>query len=206
MKWNNVYILICDNNEPVFFEMEKYHRESCWLPDYRCLRITGNRIVDSIGRHASLCQLDLSSKLIVLAHGPSGSINLNGVPSPANVFFNLLSGSGLRSVGLISFKACSLGGEAFLDEFMRSVNATPGTQVGWVKGYIDGVGFQRPGPEMSDAIRKDFRTGYRVGNAEIKACYESNGSANKRSDFARIRIVKGNVDVYPLLPSSRYFL
>ena len=47
---------------------------------------------------------------------------------------SMLRANGLRAVGLITFKACNVGGGTFLEDFVAALSSR-GVTVGWAKGY-----------------------------------------------------------------------
>jgi hypothetical protein len=74
---------------------------------------------------------DMCDKLIIVAHGtPSAVGNFS-----ARDLSGYLSMSGLQRMGLITFKACNVGKDRFLYEFLKKL-AQNQVYVGWAKGYM----------------------------------------------------------------------
>jgi nitrogen regulatory protein PII-like uncharacterized protein len=87
----------------------------------------------------SLVRITEKDKLFIFGHGNSVGIAWMssgdlGSSHNANSLAQLLYGSGLRRVGLITFKACYVGRADFLKQFAMAL-AGQGIAAGWLKGY-----------------------------------------------------------------------
>ncbi|MCB1921537.1 MAG: hypothetical protein KDJ28_16400 [Candidatus Competibacteraceae bacterium] len=79
-----------------------------------------------------------SDKLIIVAHGAVDHLTaLKGFMSSTGAvrLCRALFDAGLREVGLISFKACHIGQQNFLEDLIAEFTKN-GILVGWLKGYM----------------------------------------------------------------------
>ncbi|MBS7704433.1 hypothetical protein [Chelatococcus asaccharovorans] len=105
---------------------------------------------------------------------------------------DLLEKTGLREVGLISFKACLIGKLSSLDILslylkIRKINH------GWLIGYLENALLPLPKSGNPWHIRIDTD----------EDMYLHSEFGYKSADCDRIRLVKGNIDV--ILPGTRRF-
>lgn len=136
----------------------------------------------------SLAPVDRTSKLMIVSHG--NEYGLRGMD--AATLGRKLVNAGLKEVGLISFKACLVGKEGFLEILSKDI-AMRGIDHGWLIGYRDTTllpcsYFGSPWHTCIDTD-EDLFLHYTYGY--------------KSSDQNRIRLVKGNIDV--VLPGTRRF-
>lgn len=205
MKWGKLYILLGDHYDRLLLDELDYYRGRYGIPHANCFRMEGGGIKGTGDNgHSPLGELDLSSKLIVLAHGSPDTIELMGRSYHPSELFQLLYACGLREAGLISFKVCYLGQGTFLETFKECAGRRSGVRLGWLSAYIDNACFMRPSDDAPESYRQVFRTGFRVGMQETNLCFDSHGTAAKFADAKRVKIIKGNAPAFPLLPSSRF--
>ncbi len=69
-------------------------------------------------------------KLFIFAHADQDKVDVYGPKEMADA----LHGWGLKTIGLITFKACNVGSGNFLDDFKTAYSST-GIQAAWLKGY-----------------------------------------------------------------------
>lgn len=127
-----------------------------------------------------LADLTESSKLIIIGHGDG--IKMEGMVCHQLIDY-LVDVTGLRTVGLISFKACCLGG-SFLNDFLFYADDRD-LKVGWLVGYKDEIFWSKSRASMI------------VGDPITK-------KAPVNIEKAPARVLKGNIDVHPLKPSIRF--
>lgn len=134
----------------------------------------------------SLAGVTLGSKLIVVGHACSTSV----VSLYPAALVEALSDIGLKQVGLVSFKGCQVGHANFLDSFVKA--ATGRIQVGWCLGYRD------------DSRASEHSHMFVGAERFWRWFHPFPASVMKRSDEHRIKVVRGNVQVVPRKPSSRF--
>ncbi|WP_158747377.1 hypothetical protein [Acidisphaera sp. L21] len=105
-----------------------------WLPNFDLGKFT------PLASH-SLAGVTQDDKLFIFAHGNDYGVAymaddfpMNASVENANALADLLRRSGLRSVGLITFRACFVGQNNFLRDFALAL-AGRSIKVGWLKGY-----------------------------------------------------------------------
>jgi hypothetical protein len=79
----------------------------------------------------SFLRCNKRDKLLIFAHGSPSDV----AGHSARVLAALLATWGLKEIGLITFKACSVGKENFLEDFLKYA-AQHGAAIGWAKGYM----------------------------------------------------------------------
>jgi hypothetical protein len=90
---------------------------------------------------ASLVTLNTTDKLFIFAHGNNFGVAymaddtpINAMGDNAMALAKMLRQHGLTQVGLITFKACYVGRDRFLENFSSAL-ALNGIRAGWIKGY-----------------------------------------------------------------------
>ncbi|MBS0340607.1 MAG: hypothetical protein JSS56_08760 [Proteobacteria bacterium] len=125
---------------------------------------------------ANCVQSDLSTKVIICAHG--GKLGLNG-NMDADDCASYLKRLGVSQAGLIAFKACSVGKADFLENLAKALNER---QIAF--GYL--IAYRHGTWKTSGGRMRGF-----WGALEVKG-----------KDKDRVRIVKGNANVQA--PGPRY--
>ncbi|MBS7697753.1 MULTISPECIES: hypothetical protein [unclassified Chelatococcus] len=136
----------------------------------------------------SLAAVDRTSKLMIVSHGSEFGLCSMDMATLVSKLVN----SGLKEVGLISFKACLTGKGRFLDILSKDI-AMRGIDHGWLIGYRETamLTFSYFGSPWHTCINSD---------EDIDLHYYH---GYKSADNDRIRLVKGNIDV--VLPGTRRF-
>lgn len=131
--------------------------------------------------HANcLANLTLDSKLIIMGHGIPQKMEDR---TPGELVQYLVQTLGLRTVGVISFKTCLIGDGKFLEDFVMRANRY-GLKVGWLVGYKT---------EVHWSVSKKTI----VYTMEESLFYS-------REEKAEAKVVKGNIEVYPVELSERF--
>jgi len=136
----------------------------------------------------SLAAADRSSKLMIVTHGSESG--------PGGIFMKMLAvklkDAGLKEVGLISFKSCFMGNDEFLDYFSLYLSKNLGIDHGWLIAYRGEI----------TTLKSRFGVAWHMSLVTYEDIF-FHRHEHKDSDSARIRLVKGNIDV--ILPGSRRF-
>jgi hypothetical protein len=138
-----------------------------------------------------LRHIDLASKLIIIGHGNPWL--LEGMT--AWQLAHKLRQAGLKQVGLISFKSCNLGVDAFLEDLAVGLSA-PCVRFGWLIGYRGPV-WMVSGPTRTDG--QGIVPHEAVGWEDLAL----HRFGLKNPDRERIKLVRGNTAV--TIPGSRRF-
>jgi hypothetical protein len=93
---------------------------------------------------------DSRTKLMICGHGHKlgmASAGSDDYDYEARHIAGILQGTGMKQVGLISFKACDIGKKEFLENLLRALKGT--VDVGYVIGYKGGVNLDSGGKMRS---------------------------------------------------------
>jgi hypothetical protein len=216
MRWNNLFLIklapdkTIDDAADVYRKWEGVPEDQCWAdpacPGWKELK-------DGCFQQCSR-KPTIGDKLMIIAHGsptqvgiPSSSANATqldaGFDGPTLAKY--LRNWGVQEFGLITFKACYIGGGNFLEKF---VAVLPKFQlsVGWVKGY--------KGPATT--IERDWLDAQTVGGKEGQPYESITRESGMLSSFLsslgvpaygddRLKIVRGNAaSVVTVKGSSRF--
>jgi hypothetical protein len=144
----------------------------------------------------SLTPVDEKDKLFIFGHGnrvgiawmADYSLTESGRSAPSNALAlaEYLHAHGLRKVGLITFKACLVAKNDFLQNFALALGVC-GIEAGWIKGY---KGFSDTfRPEIDKA--KEFVSSDKEGNNELTNPDLSKATGKDLVNNERYRIVRG---------------
>ena len=197
MKWTDAAIVALDPTDPIVMRHARAWRDRYSIPMDRCFAYS-NTAIDGFqpAEAHSLSFAGLSTKLIVVCHGLEQGLVVQRRLCFAESAAGLLVAWGLRSVGLISFKACLLGAGTFLNDVEADLRRRQ-VQIGWLIGYRHAVRLGAGRHEV--AFYDDERI-----HVDERIRLATNWSA-KQADEGRVKIVKGNVHVVPPAGPTKRF-
>jgi hypothetical protein len=174
MSWAKNYVLVPDASDKSVQSLAKAMAKRYAVPPQNCF---ADVAFDSFQKESADCvQSDLSTKLIVCAHGCKFGLSSN---LDANGVATYLKKLGVSSVGLVAFKACEVGKDSFLDDLSDALDKN---QISF--GYL--IAYKGSVWKASGGRMRGF-----WGSWEIKG-----------KDKDRVRIVQGKAHV--AAPGPRY--
>ena len=145
MKWRTTWVLVFQAAKDTASEKEtiwssaKQYALKYRVPPAQCFANEdgGGKMFTKLDK-GSLKGLQGNDKLIIVAHGAVDHLtalkSFMSTTGAARLCRELFS-AGLREVGLISFKACYIGQQNFLEDLVAEFTKN-GMLVGWLKGYM----------------------------------------------------------------------
>jgi hypothetical protein len=191
MKWNDAAIIALDPRDPTVMRHAQAWRDRYSIPLDRCFAYSDTAVDGFRPLEAkSLSFAGLSTKLIVVCHGLERGLVVQGELVFAESMAGLLVAWGLRSVGLLSFKACLLGVGTFLNDVEADLRRRR-VEIGWLIGYRHEVRLGLGRHEVADGADERLRV--------------ATNWRGKQADEGRVKIVKGNVHVVPTSGPTKRF-
>ncbi len=191
MSWNNVFVLELHHSSDriedrqIIMDATDAYTEKYGVPKER--RWTNDLIRGAKLKYLKLPPpgspmlntIKLEDKLMIVGHGTKK--DLAGLSGEG--LAKLLSEWGLQAVGLVTFKACHVGREKFLDEFIAGCTKHT-IKAGWAKGYNGSAA------TTSNYHEEIFNPNYDDSVPDF--LNEMRGQGEFLTGAARYRIVKGN--------------
>ncbi|WP_039056493.1 hypothetical protein [Enterobacter sp. Bisph1] len=177
MKWNNVAILVLSKIdfavETTVFNCLRNYPSSYLVSKYPPEKGSALKNVELAVGGILTSKLTLFSKLIIVAHGTHDTCGLY-FPGLLAVYLNYL---GVRKVGLISFKVCSIGEGLFLETFAHEC-IKYNIEFGWCLGYRGSVHSYRNHLALCDSTMDNILRLVSFGQLKL-------------SDDQRVKVVRG---------------
>lgn len=195
MKWNRAVIVLLDPDDPVIANDAIAWKERYQLADASCFSVPNEkgRVPPGFVRLTRGCLRfsDVTTKIIIVSHGKPEGITVGGAPKNAGVVSDWLKTWGVAAVGLLTFRGCLLGQERFLDD-LSTMLTVRGIRTGWLIGY-------------RHRARQWRGTWHECSGKYDEAIRDATNGVYKAPDRDRVKVVKGNCDVYlPNGYSRRY--
>jgi hypothetical protein len=189
MKWEQYVLLLLDPQDFALRQSALRWKRRYRIPDHLCFSVGAAKGYATLHKK-SLSLSNENTKILVICHGDSDNVGVQGVGYAAQPFATFLRYHGLRRAGLLALKGCYLGKAAFLDHLAVGLQIH-GCRVNWLIGY------------RGSAVQLPFCSHETVGDIDFWWRLITL-SHSKLSDHHRVKVIPGWPGAAPLPGSQRY--